>query len=751
MRYATVLAGLAFMAGCAAAQDQADDALAGEVTDARPRVDFPLMLETGDIVTLTTSSDENFDTILTLTGPDGRVLAENDDMSPGTLQSQIVVQATATGRYTVSVTGYGGSTGAFELNIEEGVDFGLSSAARTVTEDIVALSASAPTERLTVDLVSDDILVATTFALTGGLDTVLSLTGPDGMVVSQNDDRGDGTLNSQIVFQADQAGRYMVEIGSFAGNETGDLVISLAIDPNAEVPFDFSSIEGQQFAEHSGRIGNDQPSRSYPVPLEEGQTLYAYADAISGDLDTLLRLSAPDGHPVAVNDDRGDGSLNSAIAYTALQSGTYTLEMSRYQGSQTSGEFALILSFVEPDIVDLLQELRERVITLSGEVQTLQTNDFLVHYTLEGDDELSREYAESVGIALQEIYDIQIGQMGWSEPIRDDDGLYRVFIADAGGSLGVAYPVEVVFDNPNTADVRETEAARAIFLVENDFLGLGKEASPHSLMRATATHEFNHIVQYGYDAEEELGWLYELTASWIETVTVGADQDATDYVETDFRSPHTCWTTTDGGFNYSQWTLLQSIADVHGNDMIVRFWESSVANEGFETMAAPLRQAGTSIPDVIQRWRAQNFARDYNLAPHFNVTVAPRASISDTGPWQSKGGLEQLGANYIELDLDGALEISIDGDDGLEVMAMGVTDENVDIVPLGRSGGIDTGAYNEMWLMVFNRAMPSAPGDCSGVGYSLDIRPMTGTVSPVAYRFDARHFEAPQETSEGDL
>lgn len=748
MRSVIVMAGLACMAGCAGAQSTPEDVLAGEVTEAQPQVDFPLMLDAGDIVTVTTSSAENFDTILALTGPDGRLLAENDDMSPGTLQSQIVLQVPSSGQYTVSVTGYGGSTGAFELDVEDGVDFGLSSAAQTLREDIVALSAAAPTQDFTFDLAADDILVATTFALTGGLDTTLSLTGPDGMIVSQNDDRGDGTLNSQIVFQAQQAGRYEVEIGSFSGNESGELVISLAIDPNAEVPFDFSSIEGAQFAEYSGAITDGQPSISYPVVLDEGQTLYAYADALSGDLDTLLRLSAPDRHPVAVNDDRGDGSLNSAIAYTAMQSGTYTLEMSRYQGSSSGGEFELILSFVDADVVDLLQELRERVITLSGDVETIQTEDFLVHYTLDGDDASSREYAESLGESLQEIYDIQIGRMGWSEPIRDDDGLYRVFVADAGGSLGVAYPVEVVFDNPNTADVRESEAARAIFLVENDFLGLGKEASAHSLMRATATHEFNHIVQYGYDAEEELGWLYESTASWIETVTVGADQDATDYVETDYRSPHTCWTTTEGGFNYSQWTLLQSIADVHGEDMIVRFWENSVELDGFETMEAALREANTSLPDVIQRWRAQNFARDYDLAPLFDTTVAPRATISETGPWQSKGGLEQLGANYLELALDGQFAISIDGDAGLEVLALGVADGEVHVMPLGRSGGLDTSGYDTVWLMVFHRTMPEEPGACSGVGYSLDIQPASVVTAEAGYRFDARHFEVPRDSSD---
>ena len=154
--------------------------------------------------------------------------------------------------------------------------------------------------------------------------------------------------------------------------------------------------------------------------------------------------------------------------------------------------------------------------------------------------------------------------------------------------MGYTKPVQMVFDNPNTAGVLETGAARAVFVIDNDFRGMGKRAPPESLMRATATHEFNHVVQFGYDFQEGLHWLYEATASWTETTTVGSDQDATDYVETDFAAPELCWTTTARGHDYAQWTLLQSLADAHGERIVVRLWENSVTYDGFETMAQTL-------------------------------------------------------------------------------------------------------------------------------------------------------------------
>jgi len=736
----SVMAGLC-LAGGAFAQD---GAFSGELTADTPRVTFEVTLEAGAVVTLSTESVENVDTILTLVGPDGKPLAENDDRGPGVLQSQLVYMPQDSGTYTVAITGYGEATGPFELFVRSGIDAGLSDAARVLEESVISFHAHRVSETRSVDLEAGDILVATTFALEDTLDTVLTLTGSDGTIIAQNDDRGDGSLNSQLVFLAEADGRYTVEVGSYSGSDQGDLVLSLAIDPEAEVPFDFAGVEGEPLGEHVGEISDAVSERAYPVALSAGQTVYAVVDTLSGDLDPVIRLLDPDGFAVALNDDRGDGSLNSALAYTAPVAGTYTLNVERYRAGNTGGEFQLILRSVDAETVSVLQALRDNVVSLSGEVLTLDTEDFRVFYTLEGRDASSTEYAVTVGEALQEVYDIQVNRLGWAEPIRDEDGLYRAYIADADGSMGVTYPVQVVFDNPNTGEARESTAARTVFLIENDFRGLGKEAPVHSLMRATATHEFNHVVQFGYDSEEGLDWLYEATASWIETITVGADQDATDYVETDYEAPQICWTTAENGFDYAQWTLLQSVADVHGESMVVDFWEHGIELDGFDTMSVPLELAGTSLPDTLRRWRAQNFARDYDLAPHFAITVAMQHRLSGPGEWSSKGGLEETGANYIGLDMSGRHDITLEGDAGLELVLLGQAGDRLDVIPLGRAGTVDTTGFDHAALMVFNRTLPESPGSCTSTGYALDVTAATGTMPAAAYSFSARHFEMPE-------
>lgn len=725
-------------------QGQQDQRLSGAVTATAPRVAFDLQLAQGQIVTLTTSSSENFDTVLALNGPGGRRVAENDDQEPGVLSSRIVYVASSAGRYTAIVSGYGGATGAFELNIAHGLDVGLSDSARALREETLTFDQRRTERRFPVDLAADDILVATTFATTPGLDTTLTLVDRGGHILAQSDDMGDGSLNSRIVYQAAAAGRYEIIASTFDRAGAGSALLSLAIDPEAEAPFNFASIQGVRIATYEGEITDAQPSLDYPVELAAGQTLLALADATSGDLDTVLRLNDAEDFPVALNDDRGDGSLNSGFAYTAPAAGVYTLQLYRFAQSNSSGAFRLTLSSVDAAVVDTLQALVEDPVVLSGPEQVIETADFRVYFTTEGRDASTPAYARSVADTLQEVLQTQVSRIGWAPPVRDADGRFRAYVADAEGQMGFVKPVQIVFDNPNTSAVREHAAARTVLVIDNDFLNMGKEAPPESLMRATVTHEFNHVVQFGYDSQEGLNWLYEATASWTETTTVGRDQDATDYVATDFAAPELCWTTLARGHNYAQWTLLQSLADSYGERFVVRLWENSVAFDGFETMARTLDERGANIPDTIRRWRVQNFARAYDLAPLFARSVRRAGVIDRIGRWTPDVAIEQLGASYIETRLRGPRIYSLLGDESLELVGLGLRNGRIEAVPLGRAGVFDTTGLEYAALMVFNRSAPTTPGACAGASYAISVTVSAQPPAAAQFDFSAAHF-APLE------
>jgi hypothetical protein len=309
--------------------------------------------------------------------------------------------------------------------------------------------------------------------------------------------------------------------------------------------------------------------------------------------------------------------------------------------------------------------------------------------------------------------------------------------------MGFMRGVEVIFDNPQTPAIRERAASRTILVIDNNLReGREEEEDPMRLMRATAAHEFNHMVQYGYDSEEGLQWLYESTASWIETATMGEDEDAARYAVTDFEAPQLCWTTTEEGHNYGQWTLLQSLADRHGPRIVTRLWEHAATTDGLDTMTVTLAEAGTTLPEAAEAWRIQNFARDYEMAPRIDAAVALAGSGKRSRGTMS-GQIQELGAAYHQIRTSGAQRYRLDSGDGLQMTGLGVRNGRVEVTPLGRDGVFSADGYDFAVVMVFNPAVPERPGDCEDTRYSVAVSPAQTGTGPVTSWMDARHFRTP--------
>lgn len=744
MRTCAAIAALLLAATGTVAMAQPGPTYNGTLTDRMGRGQHVINLQAGQIVTLTAFGPSGLDTVLSLRGPNGRVLAENDDVAPGDLSSRIVYRADRAGPYTVMVTGFGRATGDYELSVYYGVDAGLSGQARSLGEAVASLSRRNVEQRFPVDLAAGEPFVATTFGLSEGMDTTLTLLNPAGESVATNDDRGDGSLNSQLAYQPREAGRYTVVVGSFNNQSTGDAALTMAVDPTFPVPFDFAGLPRTVVDRYTGTINDAMPEIDYPLNLTAGQTIMVLADAPNEDLDPVITLSGADGYPVALNDDRGVGTLNSAFAFTAPTSGTYVLNVARYSDGASSGDYVVEVSNVAPTVVSEIQAQFENPVRLSGPEQMIETPNFRLYYTLSGRDRTTEDYARATADAIQRAYDVQINQMGWHPPVRDADGRLRAYIADAGeGTMGYMKGVEVIFDNPETANVRERAASRTILVIDNNLSeGRDEGEDPMRLMRATAAHEFNHMVQYGYDSEEGLQWLYESTASWIETATMGEDEDAARYAVTDFGAPQLCWTTTTAGHNYGQWTLLQSLADQYGQRIVNRLWENAATHDGMETMTTTLEEAGTTIPVALERWRIQNFARDYVMAPRIDAAVSLAGSGKGRGARMS-GSIQELGAAYHQIRSQGAQRYVLDAPGSLEMVGLGVRNGQVEVTPLGRDGVFDADGYDYAVVMVFNRAVPNAPGDCSDSRYSIDSSAFSGPPNRVTSQMDARYFRTP--------
>ncbi|MBD2294950.1 PPC domain-containing protein [Anabaena sphaerica FACHB-251] len=79
--------------------------------------DYTVKLNKGDNLAIDLSS-ENFDTMITLLGPDGSTVAENDDGPDGTSNSLLFTRINETGNYIVRVRSFGETgVGNFKLKV----------------------------------------------------------------------------------------------------------------------------------------------------------------------------------------------------------------------------------------------------------------------------------------------------------------------------------------------------------------------------------------------------------------------------------------------------------------------------------------------------------------------------------------------------------------------------------------------------------------------------------------------------------
>lgn len=83
--------------------------------------EYPLDLEAGDVVTVVLTS-EDFDTVLTLLGPDGEEVAFNDDFG-NTLNSRIVYSVDEAGSYTIVTKSFDGEGGDFSLAVRPATEY----------------------------------------------------------------------------------------------------------------------------------------------------------------------------------------------------------------------------------------------------------------------------------------------------------------------------------------------------------------------------------------------------------------------------------------------------------------------------------------------------------------------------------------------------------------------------------------------------------------------------------------------------
>jgi hypothetical protein len=239
---------------------------------------------------------------------------------------------------------------------------------------------------------------------------------------------------------------------------------------------------------------------------------------------------------------------------------------------------------------------------------------FCVHWVAEGIDAPSLtdgdgdgvpDFVDHVLAVAEHVYSIENEKLGWRDPKSDGrkgggKGQTDIYLAEIGGALfGYAAP-----------DRGQTTKSHRLPRHLHGYLVLDNDYSPHEFpgttpfsdLEVTIAHEYDHILQFGYDAYQD-AWFAESSAVWMEDQVYNGINDYLRYVRRWVKRYDTPLTASSikeyGSAVWNKW-----LSHRYGRSIIRSAWSRAVHTKpgGFSVAAynSAIEAAGQS-----------NFSRDF--------------------------------------------------------------------------------------------------------------------------------------------
>ena len=242
------------------------------------------------------------------------------------------------------------------------------------------------------------------------------------------------------------------------------------------------------------------------------------------------------------------------------------------------------------------------------------------------------DYVQTMSRVFEHVHTVENGAMGWREPPSDgtrggDVDKVDVYIKQLGdqGIFGYA-----------TVDAGQSDNKQSSYLVmDNDYVQAEypRYADPVAPMQVTAAHEYNHVIQFGYDVLQD-SWFFESTAVWMEDKVYDEINDYVSYLPQWVQltqTPLTAFNTDDmtdplnvkvyGDAVWNRW-----IDERYGHEAIRGAWERSLDTSPVsfapEAYDATLLTRGTTFFDAFTAFAA------------------------DTAEWRSSAGVFEEGPGW---------------------------------------------------------------------------------------------------------
>jgi hypothetical protein len=238
------------------------------------------------------------------------------------------------------------------------------------------------------------------------------------------------------------------------------------------------------------------------------------------------------------------------------------------------------------------------------------------------------DFVERVLRVAERVHSVENGRLGWREPRSDGrnggrNGKTDVYLSQIGGELfGYAAPDR----GQATKAHRIPRRLHGYLVLDNDYSAFEFPGTkPLADLQVTFAHEYNHILQFGYDAYQD-PWFAEASATWMEDQVYNGIDDYLRYVRRWVRLWETPLTANSikeyGSAVWNQW-----LARRYGPEIIRKAWAGAIDAKpgGFSvgSYGRALRSSGPSdfshdfarFAAALAEWRTNQGFRESRLYP----------------------------------------------------------------------------------------------------------------------------------------
>jgi hypothetical protein len=310
------------------------------------------------------------------------------------------------------------------------------------------------------------------------------------------------------------------------------------------------------------------------------------------------------------------------------------------------------------------------------------TRNFCVHWVAVGIDapELTDadgaadgdgvpDFVERVQRLAERVYAIENRKLGWRDPKSDGrkggrNGKTDIYLTQVGGALfGYAAP-----DRNQASRGRLPRRLHGYLVLDNDYDPFEFPGTkPNEVLEVTLAHEYNHILQFGYDAYQD-PWFAESSAVWMEDQVFNGIDDYLRYVRRwvhRYDTPLTASSIKEyGSAVWNQWLVRR-----YGRPIVRKAWARAIGAKpgGFSVAAndAAIRAAGGAdfsrdfarFSRDVAEWRTGAIFREGPLFPD-----VPRQGSLPTDGKALVRSLDHTTFQLLRVDADGGRAVVVNAE-----------------------------------------------------------------------------------------